>query len=192
MEVNVLGIPWIGDPCVFNLLAHNVAAGVHDAGWKVCLFGLFLVVENKHQELGGGGQAQLPFHLGDVLLELGDRIVERGSGVIDLVDDDHVFADKRVQVVAQVAEIKPLGPDDLLADGVRLGVAHVLVERQADGLDGDVALPVSEKGPEDSGGDEAAASDGNDKVDASAAGFDFLGRFLAKLVHDVVGDVKFF
>ena len=73
----------------------------------------------------------------NVLLQLLDRVLERGARVVDLVDDQDVPADEVRH--GQRAQVQPLRARDGLAgllDAVRL--AQVLVEREPDSLDWDV------------------------------------------------------
>lgn len=97
-------------------------------------------MQNKDKEVG---LLALPTKLLlrqlDILLELTDGILERRPRVVDLIDDEDVLANQVGHL--QRAHIQPLCAGDL-GTGDFLGVAatEVLVERQADGLDGDVRI----------------------------------------------------
>lgn len=76
----------------------------------------------------------------DVLLKLLDGVLERGACVVDLVDDEDALAEQ-VAHLAEAAQVEPLrardlGPRRLLH---RVG-RQLLIQRQADGLDGDVGV----------------------------------------------------
>lgn len=80
--------------------------------------------------------AELLLRLDDVLLELFDGVLERGSRVIDLVNDEDVLADQVRHL--EGGEVEPLCAGDFragLLDGVG---AEGFVEGETDGLDGDV------------------------------------------------------
>lgn len=135
----------------------------------------------------------------DILLKLTDGILERRPRVVDLIDDENVLADQVGHL--QRAEIQPLCAGDL-GTGDFLGVAatEILVEGQADGLDGDVGITlaleerparrvksvqgpllysvVSLDVPEDASGDVATAADGDHKVRVEGIQ-DLIGRGLA-------------
>ena len=147
----------------------------------------------KHEdaELGlrGIGAHPLPRGL-DVLLQLLDGVLERGAGVVDLVDDEDVLADE-VLHLAEGGHVKPLGAGDFGAGHLDLGGAGELgkrlVEREADGLDGDVGAAVAlEEGAQDAGGHVAAAADGDHEVRLHG-GEDMGSRLLAELVDLVRG-----
>lgn len=119
----------------------------------------------------------------DVLLQLLDGVLEGGAGVVDLVDDEDLLA-YEVLHLAEAGQVEPLGAGDLLAglldDAVR--AAEGLVERQADGLDGDVGAPgLLEEGPQDARGHVAPAADGDHEVGLEVVE-DVGGGLLAELV----------
>lgn len=137
----------------------------------------------------------------DVLLQLLDRIFERGSCVVDLVHDEDVLAHEVGHL--QGAEVQPLCTCDLGA-GFFFGAVlpQVLVQRQPDGLDGDIwraGLLEERSGvlrwvlcfsatvswlslPKNAGRHVASTADGDHKV-----WFEFIedlrSRELAQLVH---------
>lgn len=88
-----------------------------------------------------GGSASL-LHRGlDVLFQLADGVLERRARVVDLVDNEDVFANQVGHL--QRGEVQPLCARHFCAWGfdVRVGrVAELLVEGEADGLDGDVGV----------------------------------------------------
>lgn len=129
-------------------------------------------VQHEDAKFGGLVGAQpLPGGL-DVLLELLDGVLEGGPGVVDLVNDEDALADQ-VLHLAQGAQVEPLGAGDLCAGDLgdagggvaALGLGEGLVEGEADGLDRDVgASGLLEEGAQDTGGDVAAAADGDDQM----------------------------
>lgn len=122
----------------------------------------------------------------DVLLELLDGVLEGGAGVVDLVDDEDLLADE-VLHLAEAGQVEPLGAGDLLAGLLDDGVAQGLVERQADGLDGDVgAAGLLEERAQDAGGHVAAAADGDHEVGLEVVE-DVGGGLLTELVDLEVG-----
>lgn len=141
-------------------------------------------MQHKDAELGLGVlalEAQLlPGGL-DVLLQLLDGVLEGGSGVVDLVDDEDLLA-YEVLHLAEAGQVEPLGTGDLLAGFLHDAVAEGLVERQADGLDGDVgAAGLLEEGAQDAGGHVAPAADGDHEVGLEVVE-DVRGGLLAELV----------
>lgn len=118
----------------------------------------------------------------DVLFQLLNRVLERGPGVVNLVDDEDALAHEVVHF-AQGREVEPLGAGDLFADGLNLCVAEGLVERQADGLNGDVGRAgLPEKRTQDAGRDVAAAANGNHELGLEV-GEKPDGRPAAHVVH---------
>lgn len=78
----------------------------------------------------------------DILLKLAHSIFQCGTGIIDLVDNEDVLADQVGHL--EGAQIKPLGASDLGAgDLFGITTAEVLVEGQANGLNGDVGVTGS-------------------------------------------------
>lgn len=100
-------------------------------------------VQNEDKEVGLlAFPTELLLRLLDILLELTDSVLERRPRVVDLVNDENVLADQVGHL--QGAEIQPLCAGDL-GTGDFLGVAatEVLVERQTDGLNGDVRITLA-------------------------------------------------
>lgn len=142
-------------------------------------------MEHKDAELGLLGAANADPRLLDVLLQLLDRVLQRRTGVVHLVHDQDVLA-HQVLHLAQGAEVEPLGAGDAGAGSLNHGRAgdlgEGLVEREADGLDGDVGAAVAlEEGAENAGGDVAAAADG-DHEGRLHSGEDLGRSLLAELV----------
>lgn len=73
----------------------------------------------------------------NVLLELADGIFEGGTGIVNFVNNEDVLANEVGHF--QGAQVQPLCTGDL-GSGNFLGVTttQVLVERQTDGLDGNI------------------------------------------------------
>lgn len=86
-----------------------------------------------------GLTAELLLRLLNILLELAHGILKSCPGVIDLIDDQDVLANQVGHL--ERAQVQPLSAGDLGA-GDLLGItaAEILVERQTDGLDGDVGV----------------------------------------------------
>lgn len=143
-------------------------------------------MQHKDAELGLGVLALEPELLPgglDVLLQLLDGVLEGGAGVVDLVDDEDLLA-YEVLHLAEAGQVEPLGAGDLLPGLLddAVGAAEGLVERQADGLDGDVgAARLFEEGPQDARGHVAPAADGDHEVGLEVVE-DVGGGLLAELV----------
>lgn len=139
-------------------------------------------MENKDAKLSLGGIRSEPLAgLLDVLLQLLDGILERRPGVVDLVHDQDALADE-VLHLAQGGEIEPLGAGDLCANLLDLAVAERLVQREADGLDGDVGgSGLLEERAQDTRRDVAAAADGDHELRLEILE-DFGSGLLAQLV----------
>lgn len=185
MLLNVNGLPGVVDPDVTNGAGGVVAFGDHVVG-ESALLGLVLVVQDKDAKLRLGLRRAIGHLLAgllDVLLELLDGVLEGGAGVIHLVDNQDALANQ-VLHVAQGREIEPLRAGDLGAGRLDLGVlAELLVQREANGLDGDVGRPgLLEERAQDACGDVAATADSNHEL-----GLEFgeqpVGRLLAQVVH---------
>jgi hypothetical protein len=86
----------------------------------------------------------------DVLAQLSDGIFERGARVVDLIHNEHVFANQVGHL--ERGEVEPLRPGDLGPRRLHRGRSRGgqgLVERETDGLDGDVGTTgLLEKGPD--------------------------------------------
>lgn len=157
-----------------------------------CFQGIYIVtahrdethVQHKDAELRLGVlalEAQLlPGGL-DVLLQLLDGVLEGGSGVVDLVDDEDLLA-YEVLHLAEAGQVEPLGAGDLLARLLHDAIAEGLVERQANSLDRDVgAAGLLEEGSQDAGGHVTTAADGDHEVGLEVVE-DVRGGLLAELV----------
>ena len=100
----------------------------------------------------------------DVLLQLLDGVLEGGAGVVDLVDNEDLLADE-VLHLAEAGQVQPLGAGDLLSRLLDDAVAECLVEREANGLNGDVGAPgLLEEGAQNARGHVTPAADGNHEV----------------------------
>lgn len=119
----------------------------------------------------------------DVLLELADGILEGGTGVVDLIDNEDALADE-VLHVAEGGQVEPLGAGDLGAGGLDVRVlAELLIEGQTDGLDGDVGRAgLLEERAQDARRDVAAAANGNHQLGLEVVEEAFR-RLLAQVVH---------
>lgn len=122
-------------------------------------------VENKDAELSLGSIGAEPLaSLLDILLQLLDGILEGRPGIVDLVHDQDTLADE-VLHLAQGGEIEPLSTGDLGADLLDLAVAEGLVQREADGLDGDVGRSgLLEERAQDTSRDVATTADGDHEL----------------------------
>ena len=103
-------------------------------------------MQNKDAKLGLGGvvAARALARSLDILLQLLDGVLERGARVVDLVDNEDVFANQvchfqRGQVQPLCAGYDGPGGFDVGVRGIRGGGGgELFVEGEADGLDGDV------------------------------------------------------
>ena len=194
---DVLGLPRVGVPQVRDGLGGEVSVlVVDDLWWEVGLLWLHLVVEDEDAECGlhlwvllevdalSGGL------ISGVLLELAEGVVEGGSGVVDLVDDENVLAD---QVELALLVVDPLGALD--GDTELLGLTitssvDVLVQGEDNSEDAHSGHTLLlEECTEDTGRDETTTTDSDDVVWLEL--LDALSGDLAQLVHVVVGDVLF-
>lgn len=120
----------------------------------------------------------------NILLKLADRILEGGAGIVNLVDNEDVLANQVRHLKRR--QVEPLRARHFCAGCLDLGVcaaAELLVEGQPDGLDGDVGRAgLLEEGAEDARGHVTAAADGDHEVGLEVIE-DFVGGFLAQLVH---------
>lgn len=118
----------------------------------------------------------------DILLELLDGVFKSGSGIIDLVDNEDALADQ-VLHLTEGSKVEPLGTGDLFANLLDLGIlTEGLVQRQANSLNGDVGKAgLLEERSQDTGGDVAAAADGNHELGLELTQ-KTVGRLLAQLV----------
>lgn len=136
MLVDVGGLPRVADPLVANGLSGQIAA-LHDVFRQLTLFGLVLVVQYKDAEACLLALTpQLLLCLDDVLFELLDSILEGRSCIVDLIDNEDILANQVRHL--KRGEVEPLCAGDLgtrLLDGIG---TERLVERETDGLDGNV------------------------------------------------------
>ena len=161
--LNVASLPRVADPLVTDGESGEVAALGDDVLGKSTLLGLVLVllvahalenvicgtfwciarsneptyVEDEDGELGLLAFAEGLTGSLDILLELLDGVLESGAGVIDLIDDEDTLADK-VLHGTKGSEVEPLGAGNLGTGLLNDIVTERLVERETDGLDGDV------------------------------------------------------
>jgi hypothetical protein len=180
---NLLCFPRIADPEIREGDSGNVVVRLDHVPGQRASLGLVLVVQDKD------GKASLlrsttkllssNIH---VLLQLAHGVLESGACVVDLVDNENVLANQVGHLERR--QIQPLCAGDLCAGDLfgRVG-AQCLVQRETDGLDGDVGAAGSlEEGAEDASGHVATAANGNDQVGFALAQ-DLLGRVLAELVY---------
>lgn len=123
-------------------------------------------MEDKDAELGLGVIAtQLLASSLDILLKLLDSVLERCAGIVNLVDNQDSLADE-VLHLAEGGQVQPLSAGNLGAGDLNLRVStEGLVEREADGLDGDVGrVGLLEERSQDTGRDVAAATDGDHEL----------------------------
>jgi len=140
-------------------------------------------MENKNAELGLLAAKLLAREL-NILLELLDGVLECGTGVVNLVNDQNTLANEASHL-AKGAEVEPLcarnfGP--WLFDVGVVGCGQLLVERQAYGLDGNIGVSGAlEERSQNACRNIAAAANGDHQL-----GVDFLKElgcsFLAQLV----------
>lgn len=147
-------------------------------------------VQNKDAKLSLLALAKTLASSLDVLLQLLDSVLEGSAGVIDLVDNQDALADK-VLHLADSGQVKPLRASDLCARDLGDARGRVaaeslrkaLVQRETDGLDGDVGVAgLLQEGTEDTGGNVAAAADCDDELGLEGLE-DLDGGLLAEVVH---------
>lgn len=147
--------------------------------------------EDRERSLSLNAQP-LPRSL-DILLKLLNGVLKRCPGIINLIHNQDPLADQ-VRHLSQTRQIQPLRPGHLGARLLhipwcrrpRCSRRQLLVERQTDGLDGDVGRSGAlEEGAQHTCGDVAAAADGDHELRVEL--IEDLGRsFLAELV-DLAG-----
>lgn len=147
MVLDIKGIPGVDKPLVGHLLACEIPP-VHDLVGQLLTLLLELVVEDKDTDLGLGNLLTLGTELLgldlEILSQLPHGVGQCAAGIIDLIDNQDVAADEGG---LGGVKVEPLGLDDLGLQGDGLIVLmgglpdlEILVERQADGLDGDVLV----------------------------------------------------
>lgn len=122
-------------------------------------------MNDENGKLGGlCGAAEGFGGLLDVLFELAHGVIESGAGVVNLVDNEHVLADQVGHF--QRRQVEPLCAGDLGAGSFFRGVgAEGLVERETDGLDGDVGVAgFLEEGAQNACRHVATAANGDHEV----------------------------
>lgn len=119
----------------------------------------------------------------NVLLQLLDGVFKGSPGVIDLVDDEDLFADQILHL-AQTGQIQPLGPSDNLAGLFNDIVgSQLLVQRKTDGLDGDIgAARFLEEGAQNACGHVTATADCDHELGLEVCE-DVLGGLFAEVMH---------
>lgn len=136
MLIDIRRLPRVADPLIAACLRSKIPP-LHNILRENTLLGLILVMQHEDAKARLLAlTAELLLRLDDVLLELLDGVLERGSRVIDLVNDEDVLADQVRHL--EGGEVEPLCAGDFragLLDGVG---AEGFVEGETDGLDGDV------------------------------------------------------
>lgn len=154
-------------------------------------------MQNKDEEVGLLAlAAELLLGNLDILLELAHGILEGSTGVIDLIDNQNILANQVGHL--EGAHVEPLCAGDL-GTGDLLGIttAKILVERETDGLDGNVGVAgaLEERSkrsayarvwfivdvPENASRDVTTTTDGDHQVGVEVLE-DVLGRGLAQFV----------
>ena len=143
-------------------------------------------MENKDAELCLGlfTTQPLPGSL-NILLKLLNGVLESCAGVVNLINDEHLLADK-VLHLANGREIKPLGARDLCTGGLDDAVAlfsEGLVQGETDRLDGNIGRAgLLQEAAENARRDVTATANGDHELGLEV-GEDLLGGLLAQLVH---------
>ena len=137
MLINIRRLPRIADPDIPYGPRRIVPP--HDLLGQSALLLLILVVQHKDtkRRLLALPSALL-LRLNDILFQLAHCIFKRGARVVDLVDDEDVFADEAGHL--ERGEVEPLRTCYFCAGSfdLRVDSAEGLIEGEADGLDGDV------------------------------------------------------
>lgn len=213
MLLNVTSLPGVADPLITDGDSGEVAALGDDILGKSALLGLVLVLliavtsekcdlrgflciakkESTYVEDEDGELGLLAFAEGltgslDILLELLDGVLKGGAGVIDLINDEDALADK-VLHGTKGSEVEPLGAGNLGTGLLNNIVAERLVERETDGLDGDVGRAGAlEERAQDTGGNVATTANGDHEL--GVEGLEDLGSDLpAQVVHLIRQDI---
>lgn len=130
----------------------------------------------------------------DILLKLLNGILKRRPGIIHLIHDQYPLPDQ-VRHLSQTRQVQPLCPRHLCSwllnisrcRGSRCSRRQLLVERQPDGLDGDVGgSGALEEGAQHARGHVATTADGDHELWVELIE-DLWRSFLAKLV-DLAGE----
>lgn len=136
---NSRSFPRIVNPNIPHGPRGNIPS-LQDILGKCTLLRLILVVQDKDAEARLLPLAAQLLHCSlDVLFQLADRIFKRCPRIIDLVDDQHVLADQVGHL--QRRQVQPLCSRYFCAGLLDVFVgagAELLVEGEADSLDGDV------------------------------------------------------
>jgi len=189
MLLNIPRLPWVIDPHIWHCARSNIPTLIHHLLRQMPLLRLVLVMQHEDAEPG-----LLPTSSGllcggrDILLQFLYRILERRPRVVDLVDDEHALANQVGHL--ERAQVEPLCACDFGAGNLHLAIAvgtKLFIEREADGLDGDVGRArLLEEGAQDTGGDVAAAADGDHEV-GGEIGEDARGGILTEFVDLLAG-----
>lgn len=124
-------------------------------------------MEDKDRKLRLQVAPNLGASLLHILLQLLNRILQRSTSIINLINNQHPLADQ-IRHLPQRSQIQPLrarnpGPRSLNISIRRVG--QLLVQRQADGLDRDVgAARLLEERPQDARGHVTAAANGDHQL----------------------------
>lgn len=204
--IDVDGLPRVVDPDIADGAGGSVSALDHILGQST-LLGLVLVLsqksvkssfrildalrqsaatymEDKDAKLSLGLiTTHLLTGLLNILLELLDGILESGTGVIDLIDNQDALANKVLERT-KGSQVEPLGTGDLGSGSLNLGiVSELLVQGQANSLDGNVGRAgLLEERSEDTGGNVTTTSDSDHELGLEL-GQQLGGRLLAELVY---------
>jgi len=117
-----------------------ITTTLHHIGGQNTLLGLVLVVQDEDEEVSLLAlTTKLLLRQLDILLQFTDSVFQGGTGVIDLVDNQNVLADQVGHL--EGAHVQPLSTGDLgTGDFLGITAAEVLVQRETDGLDGNVGV----------------------------------------------------
>lgn len=118
----------------------------------------------------------------NILLELLDGVLEGGAGVINLIDDEDALADK-VLHGTKGSKVEPLGAGNLGTGLLNDIVTERLVERETDGLDGDVGRAGALKERADDAGRNVATTANGDHELGVEGLEDLRSDLLAHVVH---------
>lgn len=214
MLFDVGRLPRVANPLIAYCASGHVAALVHHILWKSALLWLIFVLffggeyvsslsmpsdilcllrsthmQHKDAEFGLSLNTELlPCGL-NILLQFLHSVLEGGASVVDFIDNQNFLANQILHF-AETREIKPLGAGDLLArllDNVVCG--ELLVERQANGLDGNVGhAGLLEEGSQNTRGYIATTADGNHQLRLMVVEY-VLSRLLTELM-DLEGTSK--
>ena len=142
MFINIRRLPWITNPHVPRRNRRQIPSIPHHILRQMALLVLVLVMQHEDTEPRLLPRPDLLPRGLDILLQLPDRVLQRRSRVVHLVDDQDRFSYQRRH--GNRRKVQPLCPRDLRPGRLNLSVCRqLLIEREPDGLDRYVRCTVA-------------------------------------------------